>query len=176
MTRRNRTAPALAGRRCRKHIALNTPVKPSTAGLPANWRTQLPAPRDYYACYVRGLGAVDEGGWATGRCPLHPGVELTFHVCLTGTDGRWRCSAGCGTGDLIDFPDRRHGLGFAEAVHELLLFARERKSRGDSKESRLAAVDGYRQQIEDDRPLTDLERAQHAKIIADRRARDEGLW
>ncbi|MGH8076606.1 MAG: hypothetical protein ACREPE_04690 [Lysobacter sp.] len=75
---------------------------------------------------------------------------------------------------MISFVERRHRLGFSEAVNELRLFARTRKPR--SKGDRLAAVVGYRQQIEDGRPLTAIERAQHAKAIADQRARDEELW
>jgi len=101
-----------------RHRPKATKAGPRTA-LPANWKTRLPAPADYYAKHVPGLRRTE--GWAQGHCPFHDDQRASFSVRLSvdGT-GVWKCFAGCGVGDLVAFHMRRTGLGFVEAVQDLI--------------------------------------------------------
>lgn len=87
--------------------------------LPANWRQRLPDPAAYYAQHVARLGKANATGWAQGACPFHDdrNASLSVHVA---EGGGWRCFAGCGGGDLLGFHMRRTGLGFVEAVRDLV--------------------------------------------------------
>jgi DNA primase len=40
-------------------------------------------------------------------------------VNLAGSRGRWKCFAGCGSGDLVAFHMRLRGVPFVEAVRDL---------------------------------------------------------
>lgn len=56
------------------------------------------------------------GAYWMGCCPFHDDSTPSFAI----RDNRWRCYAGCGGGDAIEFIRRLRGLDFAEAVRELL--------------------------------------------------------
>src|SRR5690625_1564612 len=86
--------------------------------LPRDWRNRLPAPADYYAAHVAKLGKPNRTGWAQGRCPFHEDKEASLSVNLQ--HGGWRCFAGCGKGDLVNFHERPTALPFKRAVRALL--------------------------------------------------------
>lgn len=89
---------------------------------PDNWLERLPDPARYYAQHVQKLGSPNADGWARGICPFHgdtsAGALLSVHV--TNKYGRWRCSASCGSGDMVTFHMRWHGRGLKAAVRELI--------------------------------------------------------
>ena len=88
--------------------------------LPLNWRERLPDPESYYRMRVDKLGQRHGNGWAQGRCPLHDDRNASLSVNLDSPRGGWRCFAGCGHGDLLAFHMRLTGLGFADAVGDLV--------------------------------------------------------
>ncbi|MBS0194408.1 MAG: hypothetical protein JSR34_09185 [Proteobacteria bacterium] len=94
--------------------------KPTTSRTPSNWRERLPSPRDYYAARIEKLSRPNAAGWAQGRCPFHEDHDASLSVNLTAARGAWRCFAGCGAGDLVSFHERLRGLGFVEAVRDLV--------------------------------------------------------
>ena len=55
----------------------------------------------------------------SARCPFHEDTSASFSV-FTGEDGfeRWKCFAGCGQGDAIDFLAKVRGLCPADAIRE----------------------------------------------------------
>ncbi|MDE2406852.1 MAG: hypothetical protein KGL91_03195 [Xanthomonadaceae bacterium] len=88
--------------------------------LPDNWRDRLPAPATYYGQHVEKLGKPNGTGWAQGRCPFHDDHNASLSVSLSGERGHYRCFA-CGErGDMVGFHMRHTGLGFNEAVRDLL--------------------------------------------------------
>ena len=91
-----------------------------TPRLPNDWRDRLPDPARYFARHVAGLGKPNADGWAQGRCPLHEDRHDSLSVHVAAGRGGWRCFAGCGTGDLVAFHERLHGLDFAAAVRDLI--------------------------------------------------------
>lgn len=116
--RRREKEPSEAGPARRSY------ARPEPAGraarLPRNWRERLPSPETYYRTRIERLGAARESGWAPGRCPFHDDHSASLSVHLGGERGGWRCFAGCGHGDLVSFHMRLTGLGFVEAVRELI--------------------------------------------------------
>jgi DNA primase len=88
--------------------------------LPNNWRDRLPEPARYYRTRIDKLGAHRSNGWAQGRCPFHEDRNASLSVNLDNPRGHWRCFAGCGSGDLLAFHMRLSGLGFADAVRDLV--------------------------------------------------------
>ena len=60
----------------------------------------------------------------SARCPFHEDSSASFSVYL-GDDGqeRWKCHAGCGQGDAIDFLAKHHGLSNAAACREYIHLA-----------------------------------------------------
>lgn len=94
-----------------------TPVQPA---LPGNWRECLPNPAGYYKQRIESLTPANSAGWAQGRCPFHDDNVASISVQLDGARGNWRCFAGCGTGDMVEFHQRVTGLPFVSAVRDLL--------------------------------------------------------
>ena len=60
----------------------------------------------------------------SARCPFHEDGSASFSV-YRGDDGqdRWKCHAGCGGGDVVDFLARKLGLSNAEACREFIRLA-----------------------------------------------------
>lgn len=87
--------------------------------LPKNWRDRLPDPSVYYPAHVDRLGRTNGTGWAQGKCPFHEDSNASLSVHLA-DGGGWKCFAGCGGGDIVSFHSRLKGLGFKEAVSDLL--------------------------------------------------------
>jgi len=90
----------------------------SNRRLPNNWRDRLPDPVTYYSARITKLTRSNAKGWAQGSCPLHEDRHASLSVNLT--EGRWRCFAGCGAGDLLGFHMQLTGLPFKEAVRDLI--------------------------------------------------------
>lgn len=88
--------------------------------LPRNWRDRLPDPATYYGARVDKLGKANVEGWAQGRCPFHEDRHESLSVHLTHPAGGWKCFSGCGKGDMVSFHQRLTGLGFADAVRDLV--------------------------------------------------------
>lgn len=82
-----------------------------------DWRDRLPDPAQYYYAHGIKLGRSNATGWAQGRCPFHEDHEASLSVNLR--HGGWRCFAGCGARDLLNFHERLTGLGFRAAVADL---------------------------------------------------------
>ncbi len=64
------------------------------------------------------LGDGDRAG-KSAPCPFHEDSSPSFSV-FPSEDGlyRWKCHAGCGQGDAIDYLQRRRGLSTADAIRE----------------------------------------------------------
>ncbi len=134
MTRLKRQNPRAGGRRGSDtvaHVQSSSAPKPTRArrgwqgdGMPSNWRERIPEPESYYRTHVEKLSARHANGWAQGRCPFHDDGTASLSVNLDSPRGGWRCFAGCGSGDLLSFQMRLTGLGFAEAVRDLVGGAR----------------------------------------------------
>lgn len=130
MTRQKRKNPRAGGRRGSVTVAYvqsSSPAKPTAARrgwqghrMPRNWRERMPDPETYYRARVEKLGPRHGNGWAQGRCPFHDDGTASLSVNLDSPRGGWRCFAGCGSGDLLAFHMRLSGLGFAEAVRDLV--------------------------------------------------------
>lgn len=88
--------------------------------MPSNWRERMPEPETYYRARIEKLGPRHGNGWAQGRCPFHDDSTASLSVHVDHPRGGWRCFAGCGSGDLLSFHMRFTGLGFAEAVRDLV--------------------------------------------------------
>ena len=88
--------------------------------MPSNWRERLPDPEAYYRRRIDKLGQRQGNGWAQGRCPFHEDGTASLSVHLDSPRGGFRCFAGCGHGDLLAFHMRLTGLGFADAVRDLV--------------------------------------------------------
>jgi hypothetical protein len=60
----------------------------------------------------------------SARCPFHEDSSASFSV-YTGDDGeeRWKCFAGCGQGDVIDFLAKHRGLSNSDACREFIRLA-----------------------------------------------------
>ena len=116
-------AEAESRKQHRESITASGRHRKTHARLPENWRERLPDPADYYAQHVVKLGRANAKGWAQGACPFHDDHEASLSVHVAGGGG-WRCFAGCGSGDLVSFHQRRSGLGFPDAVRDLLGRAR----------------------------------------------------
>ena len=60
----------------------------------------------------------------SARCPFHEDSSASFSLYV-GDDGeeRWKCFAGCGQGDAIDFLAKHRGLSNADACREYLRLA-----------------------------------------------------
>lgn len=55
----------------------------------------------------------------SARCPFHEDSSASFSL-YSGDDGeeRWKCFAGCGQGDVVDFRAKHRGLSNADACRE----------------------------------------------------------
>lgn len=89
--------------------------------LPRYWRERLPSPAKYWRSRIAELGEENANGWASGLCPFHQDHDPSFAVEMQGR-GRFRChSTDCGrSGDVISFHQKVTGLGFVDAVFDLL--------------------------------------------------------
>lgn len=60
----------------------------------------------------------------SARCPFHEDSSASFSLYASG-DGeeRWKCFAGCGQGDAIDFLAKHHNLSNADACREYIQLA-----------------------------------------------------
>ena len=90
--------------------------------VPTNWRARLALldTHSYFRTRLVSVSAPNPTGWASARCPFHEDRNASLSILLKGDRGGWRCHAGCGSGDLVGFHRKLTGLGFAEAVRELL--------------------------------------------------------
>src|ERR1035441_10656918 len=61
----------------------------------------------------------------SARCPFHEDSNASFSIFQDNRSGAhgWKCFAGCGHGDEIDFLAKVRGLPNSEAVHEFLKLA-----------------------------------------------------
>lgn len=59
----------------------------------------------------------------TARCPLHEDLSPSFSVFCGAQGWRWKCHAGCGEGDEIDFLEKHNGTTRAEAIRCFLELA-----------------------------------------------------
>lgn len=60
----------------------------------------------------------------SARCPFHKDSSASFSI-FAGTDGkaRWKCFAGCGHGDAIDYLAQARNLNNADACREFIRLA-----------------------------------------------------
>ena len=60
----------------------------------------------------------------SAHCPFHEDSSASFSLYV-GDDGeeRWKCFAGCGQGDAIDFLAKHRGLSNADACREYIRLA-----------------------------------------------------
>src|SRR5262249_29515341 len=75
-------------------------------------RTRLPLPR---LMELEGLGVQVKKN-KNVRCPFHPDKRPSFSVFEENGRWRWKCHAGCGGGDEIDFLCKLRGISKREAV------------------------------------------------------------
>lgn len=88
--------------------------------IPKNWRALLPTPALFYPSAIVDLSVTAEPGIMSGNCPLHDDRNGSVSVDLSSTTGQWRCSNGCGNGDLVTFYMRLHHVNFKSAVNLLI--------------------------------------------------------
>lgn len=92
----------------------------------ACWRDFLPNPRGYYAKRVPKFAPAPSGVMCgLGLCPFHADDNMDVMLIVDLFRGAWCCSASCGSGGMVEFHMRLHGIGFDAAVRELILL-RER--------------------------------------------------
>jgi len=122
MASQKRRSPAGTGlaRRTSYGPKHSTTARDANARVPHNWRERLPDPTTYYASQVTKLGKANANGWAQGVCPFHDDHNASLSVNVSEARGGWRCFASCGGGDLVGFHIKRTGLGFREAVRDLI--------------------------------------------------------
>lgn len=110
--------PAATGREFRSN-RLDYGHKPSTHGrLPADWRSRLPDPANYFAQHVGKIGRPSASGWASCECPFHQDASPSASVNLR--HGGFCCHA-CGIKhDLLGFHERITGLKFPASVRDLI--------------------------------------------------------
>ena len=79
-------------------------------------RDRLPVPAAYYA--KEGQTFQGTGEWRSTTCPFHEDRHPSLRVRLE--SGSFCCMV-CGEkgGDIVSFHQKRHGLGFKEAVQAL---------------------------------------------------------
>jgi len=79
-------------------------------------RDRLPVPAAYYA--KEGQTFQGTGEWRSTICPFHDDSHPSLRVRLE--SGSFWCPV-CGEkgGDIVSFHQKRHGLGFKEAVQAL---------------------------------------------------------
>jgi replicative DNA helicase len=67
----------------------------------------------------------------SARCPFHDDSSASFSVFI-GDDGyeRWKCHAGCGQGDAVDFLAKHQGLNNGDACREYIRLAGVAPSSG----------------------------------------------
>jgi len=112
-----RQRPGRTGRGCRNTFEFG---KPTTVHLPSNWRDRLPDPDLYYRGHVIGLSQLDATGWVHGACPLHDDCNESLSIHVADKRGGWRCTGGCGAGDMVAFHERLREMSFTAAVRDLL--------------------------------------------------------
>jgi hypothetical protein len=71
------------------------------------------------------LGALDLGAHAkkSARCPLHEDRRASFSVWHGAHGWRWKCHAGCGGGDEINFLESFRNLDRGAAIRFYLALA-----------------------------------------------------
>src|SRR5688500_14369944 len=72
--------------------------------------------RRYYTEKVVSL-KINGKAEAVGLCPFHDDRDPSFSVNLE--NGLWRCFAGCGSGDVFTFEQKREGCSFPASVDSL---------------------------------------------------------
>src|SRR5262249_33051763 len=82
-------------------------------------RTRLPLPR---LIGLERLGVQVKKN-KNARCPFHPDRHPSFSVFQQNGRWRWKCHAGCGSGDEIDFLCKVRGISHQEAVSRYLEMA-----------------------------------------------------
>ena len=88
----------------------------------ACWRDFLPNLYGYYVKRVPKLAqAASNVPWALGLCPFHGNYNADAMLMVDLIRGEWRCSAQCGSGDMVEFHMRMYGMNFDTAVRELIL-------------------------------------------------------
>lgn len=92
----------------------------SNPEAPNDWRERLPDPAAYYARHLSKMTRPNAEGWAQARCPFHDDKAVSLSVHVTSPRGGWKCFTGCGSGDLVSFHMRLHGVPFPKARDELL--------------------------------------------------------
>jgi hypothetical protein len=87
--------------------------KPNRTGLTSalDLRTRLPLPE-----LMDRLGFA-ESNKHTAKCPFHEDQHPSFSVFETGSGHRWKCHAGCGGGDEVDFLRKVSGGTTADAFN-----------------------------------------------------------
>lgn len=91
-----------------------------------------------------------EAGKKTGRCPLHDDSSPSFSIS---PDGRkWKCFAGCGSGDVFDLLERLQGLSLGEVL----------RSADDGQASRRAPIAKPRMP----EPAKELDPEKHRGVMA----------
>jgi hypothetical protein len=94
----------------------------------ACWWDFLPNPRAYYAERVSNFAPAPSGKpFALGLCPFHEGDDAIVMLTVDLNRGEWRCSAGCGCGDIVEFHMRKYGVSFEAAVREMILLPGRQK-------------------------------------------------
>lgn len=72
---------------------------------------------DYGAFYDGHIQSRSGSTQASGRCPFHEDQRPSFSVNLD--TGLWKCHAGCGEGNAIDFYMKCNNVNFKTAIKEL---------------------------------------------------------
>lgn len=86
------------------------------------WRDFLPYPKDYYAKQVPGFVQAPRNPLhGLGLCPFHESDNADAYLVIDLRNGGWFCSHSCGTGDLVEFHARRHGIELDAARCDLIL-------------------------------------------------------
>jgi hypothetical protein len=81
-------------------------------------KQRLPLPQ-----LLERLGFLDNARKKQSRCPFHEDRNPSFSVWQNDHGWHWKCHAGCGEGDEIDFLQRQEGLDNRAAIHRYLSLA-----------------------------------------------------
>lgn len=94
----------------------------------ADWQDFLPNPHGYYVARVPKFGSAPRGvAWGVGLCPFHGDGNTHSLLMVNLMHGAWDCSSTCGSGDMVEFHMRMHGMSFDDAVLDLILLREARK-------------------------------------------------
>ena len=82
-----------------------------------HWRHKVAEPGAMYRqLYPQARANAD--GWALVCCPFHDDTRASLSINFV--HGGWRCFAACGSGDLVAFSMKYHGVDFPEALRLLV--------------------------------------------------------